>query len=48
MDISSPHTLYILGAYFLGAFVFTLLIYWVVTEDRKASQELQEWKSDAS
>jgi heme exporter protein CcmD len=48
MDMSSPHILYILGAYALGAFVFTLLTYWVVREDRKASKELRQWKSDVT
>jgi len=48
MDISSPHILYILGAYALGAFVFILLTYWVLVEDRKVSQQLRQWKSDAT
>jgi heme exporter protein CcmD len=47
MDISSPHILYVLGAYALGAFVFIFLTYWVVAEDRKVLQQLRQWKSDA-
>jgi len=47
MNISSSHMLYILGAYALGALVFILLTYWIVREDRKASQQLRQWKSDA-
>ncbi|MBM3632430.1 MAG: heme exporter protein CcmD [Alphaproteobacteria bacterium] len=46
MDLSSPHIFFVGAAYVLGIFVFTLLTFWVVKEDRKAYQELRQWTSD--
>lgn len=46
MDWSSPHIFYVVIAYIVGIFVFTLLTYWVVKEDRKARQDLRQWTSD--
>jgi heme exporter protein CcmD len=46
MDWSSPHIFFVVEAYALGVLVFSLLTFWVVTEDRKVCQELRQWTSD--
>ena len=46
MDLSSPQIFFVVAAYALGIFVFTLLTFWVVKEDRKACQELRQWTCD--
>lgn len=48
MDISSPHLPYIIAAYALGVFLFTLLTYWVLKEDRRVRQHLAKLKTDAT
>jgi heme exporter protein CcmD len=48
MDISSPHLPYIIAAYALGVFVFTVLTYWVLKDDRKVRQRLAKLKTDVT
>lgn len=46
MDISSPHMLYILGAFAVALITLILLTLWSFQADRKALTDLEKWKSD--
>lgn len=46
MDISCQYLPYIIAAYALGGGILTAVTYWALRADRKARQQLAQWRPD--